>query len=87
MCKVLWTVYLHEEEVMKKKIKVWFLKNLGYMRNTKGFGLYEVIGIAAVLIVAAFVVIPGFRNFAQGIMGQMDKWVNDSIIGKIFPAS
>jgi Na+-translocating ferredoxin:NAD+ oxidoreductase RnfE subunit len=55
--------------------------------NEYGFGLYEVIGIAAVLIVAAFVVIPGFRNFAQGIMNQMDSWVNDSIIGKIFPAS
>ncbi len=72
---------------MEKKIKCWILANLSYVRNTKGFGLYEVIGIAAVLIVAAFVVIPGFRNFAQGIMGQMDSWVNDSIIGKIFPAS
>ena len=58
-----------------------------YLGNELGFGLYEVIGIAAVLIVAAFVVIPGFRNFAQGIMNQMDGWVNDSIIGRIFPAS
>lgn len=70
-----------------KKIKGWINANLMYLRNTKGFGLYEVIGIAAVLIVAAFVVIPGFRTFAEGIMGQMNSWVNDSIVGKIFPAS
>ncbi|MBN2557335.1 MAG: hypothetical protein JXB33_01125 [Clostridia bacterium] len=68
---------------MKKKVK----KLLAYAGNSNGFGLYEVIGIAAVLIVAAFVVIPGFRTFAQNIMGQMDSWVNDSIFGKLFPAS
>jgi len=72
---------------MKEKIKREAARIWTYIRNNGGFGLYEVIGIAAVLIVAAFVVIPGFRNFAQGIMGQMDSWVNDSIIGKIFPAS
>lgn len=68
---------------MKKKIK----KVFGYLRNQNGFGLYEVIGIAAVLIVAAFVVIPGFRTFAQNVMGEMDSWVNDSIFGQLFPAS
>lgn len=64
-----------------------FKKRFIYLRNEKGFGLYEVIGIAAVLIVAAFVVIPGFRAFAQNIMNQMDSWVNDSIFGRLFPAS
>jgi len=68
---------------MKKKIK----KAIGYLRNQNGFGLYEVIGIAAVLIVAAFVVIPGFRSFAQNVMGKMNTWVNDSIYGQLFPAS
>ncbi|MCD6322289.1 MAG: hypothetical protein J7L77_04620 [Clostridiales bacterium] len=68
---------------MKKKVK----KVIGYLRNQNGFGLYEVIGIAAVLIVAAFVVIPGFRAFAQNIMGEMNTWVNDSIFGQLFPAS
>ena len=68
---------------MKKKIK----KAMRYLNNQNGFGLYEVIGIAAVLIVAAFVVIPGFRTFAENVMGEMDTWVNDSIFGKLFPAS
>ena len=68
---------------MRKKSK----EMLDYLKNQNGFGLYEVIGIAAVLIVAAFVVIPGFRTFAQNIMGEMDTWVNDSIFGQRFPAS
>ena len=68
---------------MKKKVK----KVIGYLRNRNGFGLYEVIGIAAVLIVAAFVVIPGFRAFAQNVMGRMNTWVNDSIFEQLFPAS
>ncbi len=68
---------------MKRKIK----KVSGYLKNQGGFGLYEVIGIAAVLIVAAFVVIPGFRTFAQTVMSKMDSWVNDSIFGQLFPAS
>lgn len=72
---------------MKNKFKNRILGKLIYLRNQNGFGLYEVIGIAAVLIVAAFVVIPGFRTFAQNIMNQMDTWVNDSIFGRIFPAS
>ena len=68
---------------MRKKIR----EMLDYLKNQNGFGLYEVIGIAAVLIVAAFVVIPGFRTFAQNVMGEMDTWVNDSIFGQLFPAS
>ena len=68
---------------MKKKIK----KVIGYLKNQNGFGLYEVIGIAAVLIVAAFVVIPGFRTFAQNVMGEMNTWVEGSIFGQLFPTS
>jgi hypothetical protein len=58
-----------------------------YLKNQKGFGMYEVIGIAAVLIVAAFVVIPGFRAFAQNIMTRMDTWLNTTVFGQIFPIS
>ena len=68
---------------MKKRFK----KAISYLKNQNGFGLYEVVGIAAVLIVAAFVVIPGFRTFAENVMGEMDTWVNDSIFGQLFPAS
>lgn len=68
---------------MKKRIE----KVISYVSGCGGFGLYEVIGIAAVLIVAAFVVIPGFRSFAQNIMAEMSDWVDKSIFGRLFPAS
>ncbi len=62
------------------------LKKIGnYLHNEHGFGLYEVIGIAAVLLVAAFVVIPGFRAFSQGIMLNMQTWFDTSIVASIFP--
>ncbi|MFO7636802.1 MAG: hypothetical protein R6W96_05805 [Clostridia bacterium] len=58
-----------------------------HLRNQKGFGMYEVIGIAAVLIVAAFVVIPGFRSFAENIMSRMDTWLETSIFSQLFPST
>lgn len=58
-----------------------------YLRNQNGFGMYEIIGIAAVLIVAAFVVIPGFRIFAEEIMGRLNTWLENTIFNQLFPAS
>ena len=68
---------------MKKRVK----KILGYLLNDNGFGMYEVIGIAAVLLVAAFVVIPGFRNFSESIMNDMKSWFTNTISTSIFPVA
>ncbi len=43
-------------------------------RSKKGFGINEIIGIAAGIIIAAVVVIPGLRSFAQTIMNEMTTW-------------
>ena len=56
-----------------------------YLKNQKGFGMYEVIGITAVLIVAAFVVIPGFRSFAEDIMLRMESWLESTVFVQLFP--
>lgn len=42
--------------------------------NRKGFGINEVIGIAAGIIIAAAVVIPGLKTFAEGIMTELATW-------------
>ena len=42
--------------------------------NRRGFGLNEVIGIAAGIIIAAVVVIPGLKNFAESLLGNLDTW-------------
>ena len=43
-------------------------------RSKKGFGINEIIGIAAGVIIAAVVVIPGLRTFAQTIMTELTTW-------------
>lgn len=42
--------------------------------NKRGFGINEIIGIAAGVIIAAVVVIPGLRTFAQTIMTELTTW-------------
>jgi len=42
-----------------------------------GFGLNEFLGIAAALIIAAFVIIPGLTDFAKDVMEQFGKWWNN----------
>jgi len=68
---------------MKKVIEKWSR----YLLNNKGFGMYEIIGIAAVLLVAAFVIIPGFRSFSEGMMSDMKTWFSNTISTSIFPVS
>ncbi|MDD4494738.1 MAG: hypothetical protein PHV32_10430 [Eubacteriales bacterium] len=68
---------------MKKTLKK-ILKNIAVRNN--GFGINEVLGIAAALIIAALVVIPGLNNFAGGLMGKLTEWW-DTISSKIFLSS
>ncbi len=49
---------------------------LNPLKSKKGFGINEIIGIAAGVIIAAVIVIPGLRIFTQTIMTQMTTWWN-----------
>ncbi|MHB8964327.1 MAG: hypothetical protein ACYC5K_14380 [Saccharofermentanales bacterium] len=42
--------------------------------SRKGFGINEVIGIAAGVIIAAVIVIPGLRTFAVSVMSGLTAW-------------
>ena len=44
------------------------------LAGKRGFGLNELIGIAAGIIIAAVVVIPGLRTFATTIMTKLSTW-------------
>ncbi len=44
------------------------------LASKKAFGLNEVIGIAAGIIIAAAIVIPGLRTFAQGLITKLNTW-------------
>ena len=52
-----------------------------------GFGLNELIGIAAALIIAAFIIIPSMQEFAENLMNGLKNWWNDTIYENIFPTS
>lgn len=65
------------------KLKVW----KGMCRKRNGFGKNEVLGIAATLIIAAFIVIPGLRTFAQQIMTAMGDWWTNTVESRVFPTT
>lgn len=50
-------------------------------------GVGFILIIACSLIIAAFVLLPGLRTFAGGIITAMTSWWNTSIRPTIFPAS
>lgn len=58
-----------------------------FMTNKKGFGMNEVLSIAAALIIAAFIVIPQLSNFADKLMDDMDNWWKDEVASQIFKDS
>ncbi len=47
------------------------------LNSRRGFGINEIIGIAAGLIIAALIVIPGLRTFAQSVMSALSTWWTD----------
>ena len=42
--------------------------------DKKGFGINEIIGIAASIIIAVLIVVPGLRTFAVSLMQQLSAW-------------
>jgi hypothetical protein len=71
---------------MMSKVKGFFVRSRIWA-DTRGFGMNEVLGIAAALIIAGFVIIPGFRTFTSNILADMTKWWNKTISDQIFRVS
>ncbi len=57
------------------------------LKRNDGFGMNELLGIAAALILAAFIIIPGLKGFATTVMGKLTSWWSVDVMGKIFPTS
>ncbi|TCT17031.1 hypothetical protein EDC18_101327 [Natranaerovirga pectinivora] len=59
-----------------------------FVKREEGeFGIGWVIGVAIVLIISAFVLVPGLRGFAEDIMEKVEGWYSNTIEAKIFNAS
>jgi hypothetical protein len=57
--------------------QVWQVRQECRFREKSGFGLNEVIGIAAGIIIAVVVVIPGLQGFAGDILDNLTNWWNN----------
>jgi hypothetical protein len=69
----------YKKEVMKmKKTNSRRVRKSGVLPCTlagrRGFGLNEVIGIAAGIIIAAVIVIPGLQVFASSLIANLQSW-------------
>lgn len=58
-----------------------------FLHNEGGFGMNELLGIAAALIIAGFVIIPGLRKFAGTLMDALSSWWGSTIEKHIFSTS
>lgn len=54
------------------------------LENNDGWGRDEIIAVAIAFIIAAFVVVPGLRTFAETVMAKVNSWYNGSIESRIF---
>ncbi len=70
-------------------MKLWILNlsNRISFRRRDGFGMNEMLGIAAALILAAFIIIPGLKTFADSVMLGLKDWWGHTILIKIFPTT
>jgi hypothetical protein len=56
------------------------------IRKNNGFGLNEFLGVAAAVIIAGFVIIPGLREFAELVIEELNNWW-ETVSSEIFQAS
>lgn len=71
----------------KSNFKIFLLRLYTFGKGNGGFGMNELLGIAAALIVAAFVIIPGLRSFADSVIVKLGNWWSGTIMNSIFPAA
>jgi hypothetical protein len=57
-----------------------------YLRKNDGFGLNEFLGVAAAVIIAGFIIIPGLQSFSEGLIEDLGDWWSD-IATEVFEKS
>lgn len=55
------------------------------LSDEKGqFALDIALGLAVVLVISAFIIMPGLRTLSTGFMTNMTNWWNNTMSGQIF---
>lgn len=57
------------------------------LEKQDGFGRDEILGTAAVLIIAAFITIPQLRTFVNTLILALNTWWGNTISNRIFPTA
>ena len=47
---------------------------INFSTNKAGFGMNEILGIAAGIIIAALIIVPGLKSLAGSIMNKLINW-------------
>lgn len=77
-----------ERAAVKTFAKIQSFRTLKeFFNKNGGFGMNELLGIAAALILAAFIIIPGLRTFAGSVMSRLTTWWSGTVVSNIFPTS
>ncbi len=66
--------------------KVYSLRQGRLFSDRRGFGMNELLGIAAAVILAAFIVIPGLKKFTDAVMKELTDWWG-KVGNDIFPTA
>ncbi|MGI6776691.1 MAG: hypothetical protein ACOX7R_01280 [Acetivibrionales bacterium] len=61
-----------------------FVAFSGRLGKNEGFGLNELLGICAAVILAAFIVIPGLMKFAGDVMEDLGQWWDNTVQTELF---
>lgn len=67
--------------------RYYSLRKCRLVIDRRGFGMNELLGIAAAVILAAFIIIPGLQLFAKSVMTGLNNWWGTTILKEIFPTS
>ncbi len=62
-----------KRKAREKALEVCIKTRAMFMKND-GFGLNEILGAAAALIIASFIIIPRMSELAKSIMTGLDDW-------------
>jgi len=74
-------------QVVKNAAKDYCSTVKRMLARKDGFGRDEILGTAAVLIIAAFITIPQLKTFADTIIYALNSWWTNTISSRIFPTS
>ena len=71
----------------RKNVNSVIIRAAILLKKKDGFGMNEILGIAAGLILAAFIIIPGLKDVSKKIIDDVKLWWDSTVSKGLFPTS